>query len=42
MNGKVGSVLINPRVANAVFWCIGAVAAVLIGITGWRPNALAD
>ena len=24
MNGKVGAVLNNPRVGNAVFWCIGA------------------
>jgi len=41
MNGKVGSVLNNPRVGNAVFWCIGAVAAVVIGLTGWRTGALA-
>ena len=24
MNGKVGSVINNPRVGNALFWCIGA------------------
>jgi len=41
MNGKVGSVLNNPRVGNAVFWCIGAVAAVVIGLTGWKTGALA-
>jgi len=41
MNGKVGSVLSNPRVGNAVFWCIGAVAAVIIGLTGWKTGALA-
>jgi bacterial/archaeal transporter family-2 protein len=41
MNGKVGSTMSNPRVANAIFWCIGAVAAVLIGLTGWRTEALA-
>jgi transporter family-2 protein len=40
MNGKVGSALGNPRVANALFWCIGAVAALAIGLTGWRSNAL--
>jgi transporter family-2 protein len=40
MNAKVGSVLNNPPVANALFWCIGAVAAVLIGLTGWHPGAL--
>ena len=40
MNGKVGSMLNNPRVANALFWCVGAVAAVIIGLTGWRSGAL--
>lgn len=41
MNGKVGSILANPRVGNGLFWCIGALAAVLIGLTGWREGALA-
>jgi len=40
MNGKVGSVLDNPRVANALFWCIGAFGALVIGLTGWRGDAL--
>jgi transporter family-2 protein len=40
MNGKVGSALNNPRVGNALFWCVGAIAAVLIGLTGWRTGAL--
>jgi transporter family-2 protein len=40
MNSKVGSVLNNPRVGNALFWCIGALGAVVIGFTGWRPGAL--
>jgi bacterial/archaeal transporter family-2 protein len=40
MNGKVGSVLNNPRVANALFWCIGAVGAAVIGLTGWQSGAL--
>src|SRR3984957_11927683 len=40
MNGKVGSSLANPRVGNAVFWCIGAVTAVLIGLSGWHSGAL--
>ena len=40
MNGKVGASLNNPRVANALFWCIGALAAVLIGATGWKSVAL--
>jgi transporter family-2 protein len=40
MNGKVGSVLSNPRVGNALFWCIGAFGAVVIGLTGWQADAL--
>jgi bacterial/archaeal transporter family-2 protein len=40
MNGKVGAVLGNPRVGNALFWCIGAATAVLIGLTGWHAAAL--
>jgi len=40
MNGKVGASLNNPRVANALFWCIGALAAVIIGATGWKSGAL--
>jgi transporter family-2 protein len=40
MNGKVGSVLDNPRVGNALFWCIGAFGSLIIGLTGWRSGAL--
>jgi len=40
MNGKVGSALSNPRVGNALFWCIGALTAVAIGVTGWQAGAL--
>ena len=40
MNGKVGAVLNNARVGNALFWCIGALGAVFIGITGWQSGAL--
>jgi transporter family-2 protein len=40
MNGAVGAALNNPRVGNAVFWCIGAVTAVIIGATGWQAGAL--
>lgn len=40
MNSEVGKAMGNPRVGNAVFWCIGALAAVLIGVTGWQPGAL--
>lgn len=40
MNSEVGKALGNPRVGNALFWCIGALAAVIIGVTGWRAGAL--
>ncbi len=40
MNGKVGAAIDNPRVANGLFWCIGAVGACIIGATGWTPGAL--
>jgi transporter family-2 protein len=40
MNGKVGSVIDNPRVGNALFWCIGALGAVAIGVSGWKEGAL--
>ena len=40
MNGKVGAVLNNPRVGNALFWCIGAMMALLIGLSGWDSEAL--
>ena len=40
MNGKVGSVLNNARVGNALFWCVGALAAVAIGLSGWRSGVL--
>jgi transporter family-2 protein len=40
MNGAVGAVIGNPRVGNALFWCIGAVMALIIGATGWQSGAL--
>ena len=40
MNGAVGAAIGNPRVGNALFWCIGAVMALVIGATGWQAGAL--
>lgn len=40
MNGKVGAAIGNPRVGNAFFWCVGAVTAIIIGMTGWQAGAL--
>ena len=41
MNGQVGNMMKNPRVANALFWCIGALTALAIGLSGWKAGALA-
>jgi transporter family-2 protein len=41
MNGRVGSALNNAPIGNALFWCIGAITACLIGLTGWHSGALA-
>src|SRR5271154_5330782 len=30
----------NGRVGSALFWCIGAATAVLIGLTGWHSGVL--
>jgi transporter family-2 protein len=38
MNGQVGAVIKNPRVGNALFWCIGALMAIIVGLTGWEPG----
>jgi len=40
MNGAVGAAIGNPRVGNALFWCIGAITALVIGATGWQAGAL--
>jgi bacterial/archaeal transporter family-2 protein len=40
MNGAVGAAINNPRVANALFWCIGAAMAIAIGASGWQAGAL--
>lgn len=40
MNSVVGGALRNPRVGNALFWCIGALTAVIIGLTKWNKGAL--
>jgi transporter family-2 protein len=37
MNAQVGAMAKNPRMANALFWAIGAATAIIIGLTGWDP-----
>lgn len=40
MNGRVGNVMDNARVANALFWTIGAATAIIVGLTGWEAGVL--
>ena len=35
MNGAAGSAAANFRMANGLFWCIGAITAILIAATGY-------
>lgn len=42
MNSMVGSTLNNPRVSNALFWCIGALSALAISLSAWRSGTLTD
>ncbi len=42
MNGMVGAAINNPRVGNALFWCVGAVMALVIGFSGWQSGALSS
>jgi bacterial/archaeal transporter family-2 protein len=37
MNSQVGAILKNPRMGNAIFWVIGGITAVIIGLTDWDP-----
>ncbi len=38
MNAQVGVIIKNPRMGNALFWTIGAITAIVIGLTGWDPG----
>ncbi|SEI52476.1 transporter family-2 protein [Dyadobacter sp. SG02] len=40
MNAQVGAIIKNPKVANAVFWVIGALTAVCVGLVSFEPEAL--
>jgi transporter family-2 protein len=35
MNAQVGVIVKNAKMGNALFWTIGALAAILIAVTGW-------
>lgn len=38
MNAQVGVILKNAKMGNAIFWTIGAVTAILIGLTSWETE----
>jgi transporter family-2 protein len=38
MNAQVGIILKNPKMGNALFWIIGGVTAVIIGLTSWETE----
>ena len=42
MNAQVGALVKNPRMGNALFWTIGAITAILIGLSGWDPQFFAN
>jgi len=42
MNAQVGNMVKNPRMGNALFWTIGAITAIIIGISGWDPAFFAN
>ena len=38
MNSQVGLIVKNPQMGNAIFWCIGGITAVIIGLTNWEAD----
>ena len=38
MNSQVGAIVKNQKMGNAMFWTIGAITAIVIGLTGWDPT----
>ncbi|HZG25690.1 MAG TPA: DMT family transporter [Chitinophagaceae bacterium] len=38
MNAQVGVILRNSKMGNAIFWTIGAITAIIIGLTAWDPE----
>lgn len=38
MNAQVGIILKNPKMGNALFWIIGGVTAIIIGLTSWETE----
>jgi|GEM_PF-323706 len=42
MNSQAGAFMKNTAVGNAVFWTIGAVTAIIVGMIGWKEGALSN
>jgi transporter family-2 protein len=40
MNAQVGAIIKNPKVGNAIFWTIGAITAICIGLISFDTEAL--
>ncbi|MEI9945307.1 MAG: DMT family transporter [Chitinophagaceae bacterium] len=38
MNSQVGVIVKNQKMGNAIFWTIGGITAILIGLTGWDSS----
>lgn len=38
MNSQVGVIVKNQKMGNAIFWTIGGITALLIGLTGWDSS----
>src|SRR5215210_5771070 len=38
MNAQVGVIVQNAKMGNAIFWTIGAITAIIIGLTAWEPE----
>lgn len=41
MNAQVGAAVKNAKMGNAIFWTIGAITAIVIGLTAWEPEVFA-
>jgi len=39
MNAQVGAIIKNPKIGNAIFWTIGAVTAICIGLISFDTEA---
>jgi transporter family-2 protein len=38
MNAQVGVIVRNAKMGNAIFWTIGAITAIIIGLTAWESE----